>query len=419
MKFGAGKAEYVNGEIKTTDFDNYNAGVKINVDGSEYDPKYELTSATQKAHWTVFKFNLSEMPIPPDGQLNFFIKGIGGGHDVGGYMNVEVPKIDIKGTKEWIGGPTPRQSINLQLKRYLLGSDPNTAQLVDGTTKGVDGNESLNWSYTWKDMQEYSSYGQRYIYYVDEETVPINYEKSINKNHGRIVTNTYRSPKTTITGTKVWVGGPEDKPIIELQLYRNGTLVEGSAKSLAHPNLTVEWTDMDKTDGNGVVYQYTVDEVSVPDYYKKTISEDGLTVTNTLVEFSIGLKKIDKRSGALLDGAKFLLTRDGVEREVDVTGGYIDLDNLPAGTYNLKELVAPDGYKLNNKEYTIVISPNGDVSLDGELIEANEEGVKIIVIENKSKTRLPDTGGPGTIVFIILGMSLMSISYIGYKRRYN
>lgn len=85
--------------VTSNDKDKYNAGVFINVDDTGYDPKYELTSATQKAHWTVFKFTLSDLTIPADGSLAFFVKGIGGGHDVGGFLLVEVPKISITGEK--------------------------------------------------------------------------------------------------------------------------------------------------------------------------------------------------------------------------------------------------------------------------------------------------------------------------------
>ena len=39
-----------------------------------------------------------------------------------------------------------------------------------------------------------------------------------------------------------------------------------------------------QTDANGKAYKYTVDEIEVPENYKKSVSEDGLTVTNTFVD---------------------------------------------------------------------------------------------------------------------------------------
>ena len=43
---------------------------------------------------------------------------------------------------------------------------------------------------------------------------------------------------------------------------------------------TYTWKDLDKTDIEGKEYEYSIDEVKVPTYYRKSISEDGLTVTN-------------------------------------------------------------------------------------------------------------------------------------------
>uniref|UniRef100_UPI00135AE0F5 SdrD B-like domain-containing protein n=1 Tax=Erysipelothrix aquatica TaxID=2683714 RepID=UPI00135AE0F5 len=46
-------------------------------------------------------------------------------------------------------------------------------------------------------------------------------------------TNKYVIPKTSVTGTKVWIDGPETHPSIELQLYRNGEAY-GEAVSVAN-----------------------------------------------------------------------------------------------------------------------------------------------------------------------------------------
>ncbi|HBG00091.1 MAG TPA: hypothetical protein DDW87_00750, partial [Firmicutes bacterium] len=91
-------------------------------------------------------------------------------------------------------------------------------------------------------------------------------------------------PKTQVTGTKVWNGGPEEKPAIWLKLYRE---VEGGAieevpeaevKELADGTTEVEWTDLNETDTSGKKYKFSVKEVNkdgkdfVPQNYGK--SED-------------------------------------------------------------------------------------------------------------------------------------------------
>lgn len=229
------------------DFDEYNPWVSIFVldqnddnadeDGYvEYKPE-DLNGNTDDSHWTVFRFNLEELPIPESGKLIFFIKGQGGGHDVGGNIIVEVPKKDITGNKVWVGGDEGnRQVVTLQLKRKVGLGREETAKtgIVDGI---VDENETSPWSYTWQDMPEYNPYGQPYIYFIDEEEVPMYYEKTLD---GLTVTNTF-IPQGEITITKyvenydpvkdggkvfdIFIYGPEGKIYtLSLQNGESGTI---------------------------------------------------------------------------------------------------------------------------------------------------------------------------------------------------
>ncbi len=183
--------------LTSTNFDEYNPLVKIYVDGIEYAPTGGLQGNTKDAHWTVFMFDSSKLNIPEDGQLTFFIKGIGGGHDVGGPLIVHVPKIDVTGYKEWVGGGN-MPPVTLQLMRKVANGilTEYKTGVVDGI---VDANENPAWSYTWKGVPEYSPYGQPYIFSIDEETVPPDYEKTLD---GLTVINTF-VPKGEITITKI------------------------------------------------------------------------------------------------------------------------------------------------------------------------------------------------------------------------
>ncbi len=98
------------------------------------------------------------------------------------------------------------------------------------------------------------------------------------------VTNTVIIPgeieKIDVTGTKIWTGGgPSTKPTIELQLYRDGEAF-GEPITLENGETTYTWEELDKTDSDDNNYEYTIDEVEVPTRYRKSISEDGLTITN-------------------------------------------------------------------------------------------------------------------------------------------
>lgn len=138
------------------------------------------------------------------------------------------------------------------------------------------------------------------------------------------------------------------------------------------------------------------------------------------MRFTIGLRKLDIGSESMIPGAKFLWTKEGETApvELDLLDGYIDLDNLLAGSYTLKEIQAPRGYQLDNTEYTVVIGENGELSVNPNLTIETEEGKQILLVKNAQKAVFPNTGGPGSLIFTVLGISLMSISYILYRRRY-
>ena len=61
----------------------------------------------------------------------------------------------------------------------------------------------------------------------------------------------------------------------------------------------------------------------------------------------------------LIDGAIFNLKStsfEGYNEDITVTDGKIVVDYLPIGTYELKEIQAPDGYLLNETVYTITVN---------------------------------------------------------------
>ena len=68
----------------------------------------------------------------------------------------------------------------------------------------------------------------------------------------------------------------------------------------------------------------------------------------------------------LLSGAEFTLTNGSITRR-GVTGaaGTFRFKAVPAGTYTLKETTAPTGYELNTHSYTVIVSADGGVSIDG------------------------------------------------------
>ena len=95
--------------------------------------------------------------------------------------------------------------------------------------------------------------------------------------------------------------------------------------------------------------------------------------------------------------------------------GRIDVEDLKAGTYYLKETKAPDGYNLLKKPVTITIDSEGKIYVDGSG-EVNNGDVRV---QNNSGTLLPNTGGVGTTMIYLIGgvLVLGSGVVLATKRR--
>lgn len=93
--------------------------------------------------------------------------------------------------------------------------------------------------------------------------------------------NTFNSSKIDITMEKIWMQGPSQHPDILVQLYRNGQ-PHGEPVTLTNGVTTHTWLDLDEKDPMGSAYAYTVDEISVPENYKKIV--EGFKITNIYVD---------------------------------------------------------------------------------------------------------------------------------------
>jgi Predicted outer membrane protein len=139
-----------------------------------------------------------------------------------------------------------------------------------------------------------------------------------------------------------------------------------------------------------------------------------------------------------LAGATFELTNTVTGEVYTSTSnalGELIFTGLDAGTYNLVETVAPDGFTLNSTVIPVVITatynPNGTlasytITVDGSssTYEAVYQGdtsviTDITVIEenptqipNTKLVGLPSTGGMGTYIFTILGVAIISVASI-------
>lgn len=95
--------------------------------------------------------------------------------------------------------------------------------------------------------------------------------------------------------------------------------------------------------------------------------------------------------------------------------GLITLQGLGAGTYRLKETVAPEGYHISAKDKVDDVTLN---VTEGSVAEAviSED----LTVQNTKLSALPSTGGIGTTIFTIGGCAIMIIAaglYFASRRR--
>lgn len=141
--------------------------------------------------------------------------------------------------------------------------------------------------------------------------------------------------------------------------------------------------------------------------------------------FDIIFNKIDSKTKAALNGAEFKLERlvDGDWLEWDTitnqNSNLFAFEGLSVGTYRLTETITPDGYNTISPvifEITAEYDEEGLLSINGtnfNFIADLNEGIINANVENVKGIVLPLTGGMGTIVFTLIGISLMGIAIIG------
>ncbi|MGX7013770.1 SpaA isopeptide-forming pilin-related protein [Vagococcus silagei] len=176
----------------------------------------------------------------------------------------------------------------------------------------------------------------------------------------------------------------------------SGTVIKNSQEAVTNNN--GEYTIANLANGT-----YTVREVTPPNGYALA-DEDTQKVTVTvgsqsLVTFmnekagSLKIIKKDKETGELLQGAAYEVKDSSgkiiVDSQTAITNknGEYSINNLPKGTYKVREITPPSGYKLAKEETQNITVQNDHES---EAIFYNEKAVgkiKIIKVDEATPTK--------------------------------
>lgn len=284
------------------------------------------------------------------------------------------------------------------------------------------------------------------------------------ESHRTDFTGTLIPHKIKITMEKVWEGGAPATPTdISFKLQRSlaGTGdyddVEGSSQTLksSDENQTLTWVDLPSENNEYQAYEYLVVELTdlqnyeeqapvlIPEYtnaylnyyrvvnqkieqepmffYIDKVDEDGIPLSSGIISFIIeGNSKLKEITYDLSEIQRDL-SGDSLGYKVDITEA-----EWPAGEYTLREIRAPAGFVLSEKLYGITIDYENRLITwhdppDGKEIilysETGGETTTSLTIVNH-RLRLPETGGPGIKLYLVLGVLLMTATLIlQYKNK--
>lgn len=166
--------------------------------------------------------------------------------------------------------------------------------------------------------------------------------------------------------------------------------------------------------------------------------EDGARLGNNLKLFDFTVYKVDELGNAL-PGASFTLKGPDdsgslklpTNEEAEISTFHFE--DLTPGTYKLVETSAPNGYIGISDEIVIVIEPDGTVTIDNEtllddgnggvILKPNlESGVPVnnsfsYTVINNPEVLLPATGGSGTLMFVVTGISAVLVTGLYFLQR--
>ena len=150
---------------------------------------------------------------------------------------------------------------------------------------------------------------------------------------------------------------------------------------------------------------------------QSTVDIDCGTFINKLKRGSVSGKKVNEKNEPLEKAVFGLFKSDTTEftaenalltTESDKDGRF-GFTDIPYGKYIIKEIAAPTGYILSDKQYDV------NISEDGDSVEITAENVPITI--NKTSPPPTDDAGRSPLGLVMIIVGLCGVFYVSYKYR--
>ncbi|MGV2875346.1 SpaH/EbpB family LPXTG-anchored major pilin [Macrococcus capreoli] len=171
--------------------------------------------------------------------------------------------------------------------------------------------------------------------------------------------------------------------------------------------------------GHGLTGTATVQPIDLPEVHtggKNFIKTDGGATNLQGAEFKI----LNSQGQYLIQDASTLQvtwgTKDQGTTFTSGADGTFFVKGLAYGNYQIEEVKAPSGYTLPTNPITDFTVDQNSFYTDTNVAAGTAPTATPQTIINK-KTVLPDTGGAGTILFTLIGLSLMVIAIIMLRKK--
>lgn len=327
-------------------------------------------------------------------------------------------------------------------KNSSTPKDLTKTATATGTDKSFSIGDKVTYTVRFK-TSNYDGAGENakeIVSYTIKDTLP---EFLSNVTVTSIIVDNDGSDTTTNDRKDVTAQFDEDKKIVidwydetnNKFLYDNGATITITYTAVVTEKATIDG----KGNTNNVTVKWTTKGNTEPESGKLENEE-------TIFTYAIALKKVNNE-GKPLSGAVFQFPFY-VEVDADTDGAYIyagttakeGLTNrittpdsgvivvkgVKSGTYEIKEITAPDGYNKLTAPVTVEAVKTGETSThttvyldkDGKVVDESAKvtevkvdidtiAATVLVVVNKAGTELPSTGGMGTTIFYVLGSALV------------